>query len=32
MRAVLGKHGFRTGQSHDPQVIHMTMSLAGSSR
>jgi RimJ/RimL family protein N-acetyltransferase len=29
MRKVLGKFGFRTGRSQDPQVIHMTVSLAG---
>jgi RimJ/RimL family protein N-acetyltransferase len=27
MRAVLGKFGFRTRRSDDPQVIHMTMPL-----
>jgi RimJ/RimL family protein N-acetyltransferase len=29
MRKVLGKFGFRTGRSQDPQVIHMTVSLTG---
>ena len=30
MRKVLGKFGFRTGRSQDPQVIHMTVPLAES--
>jgi RimJ/RimL family protein N-acetyltransferase len=32
MRKVLGKFGFRTSRSHDPQVVHMTASLTESTQ
>jgi hypothetical protein len=28
MRKVLGKCGFQTGRSLDPQVVHLTLALA----